>query len=208
MVVLKLKELNINLLPPPKKKGYDIILIIGFIFIFLTLGSYIGFNHYLQFETKIESLEEEIQAQHELKISTIDQMTRLEQEVSEHNFLGFYSKLHSFLNYVYINPYEILVEIENQLPPEASIDYLSFELDGQVQLEGTFKSQGEIATFLEKLLIAEYLIDAQVTNIRLDEENQGNEEIESVEEVNKIKKYIGTLDLMLRTQRLGGDSHD
>jgi hypothetical protein len=208
MVVLKLKELNINLLPPPKKKGYDIILIIGFIFIFLTLGSYIGFNHYLQFETKIESLEEEIQAQHELKISTIDQMTRLEQEVSEHNFLGFYSKLHSFLNYVYINPYEILVEIENQLPPEASIDYLSFELDGQVQLEGTFKSQGEIATFLEKLLIAEYLIDAQVTNIRLDEENQGNEEIESVEEVNKIKKYIGTLDLMVRTQRLGGDSHD
>lgn len=193
MVVLKLKELNINLLPPPKKKGYDIIFIIGFLFILLSLGSYIGFNHYLQFESVIESLEEKIQAQHELKNSTIDQMNKLEREVTEHNFLGYYSKLHSFLNYVYINPYEILVEIENQLPHEASIDFLSSELDGQVQLEGTFKSQGEIATFLEKLLIAEYLIDAQVTNIRLDEGKNS---------------YIGTLDLMVRTQRLGGDSHD
>lgn len=208
MVVLKFKELNINLLPPPKKKGYDIILITGLLFIFLTLGSYIGITHYLQFETKIELLEENIQVQHELRNSTMEQIIRLEQEVTEHNYLEYYSKLHSFLNYIYINPHDLLIEIENQLPQESRIDFLSFKLDGEVELEGTFKSKGDIAAFLENLLNANYMIDAQVINISLDEENQRNEGTYSEEEGATINKYIGTLELTVQTQMLGGDSYD
>lgn len=195
MVVLKMKLLNINLLPPPKKKGHDIMLVITLLLLLLSVGSFMGISHYLQIVTHIESTEKEIEERNELRNITVEQILRLEQEITEHNYLNHYSKLHSFLNYIYISPHDLLIEIEDQLPQKARIDSFFFNLEGEVELEGTFNSKGEIATFLEDLLKAKYMIDAQVTNI-------------SLEEVATIKKYIGTFELKVQTQMLGGDSHD
>jgi Tfp pilus assembly protein PilN len=158
-------KLDINLMPKPQKKGYDIILILLCISFTIVFGSYFGVTIYLDEKEQMNSLDKEIEVMDQLKTEAIQRIKDNENQVTAKNYVAHYFSLHSFMNDIYIDPYVLLQEIGNQLPAIGKLDSLTFRLDGKVELEGVFGSKGDVATFLDHLLRSSYVLDAEVKNI-------------------------------------------
>jgi hypothetical protein len=158
-------KLDINLMPKPQKKGYDIILIILCISVTIVFGSYFGVSVYLNEKKQMNTLDKEIEVMDQLKTDSIQRIKDNENQVTAKNYVVHYHSLHSFLNDIYIDPSVLLQEIGNQLPAIGKLDSLTFRVDGKVELEGAFGTKKDIASFLDHLLRSSYVLDAKVQNI-------------------------------------------
>lgn len=199
-------ELNINLLPQPQKKRYDLILVLTLLICTLVVGSILGTITYIHTTEKKESLQTEITKLTELRSITFEKIHKVEGEISESNYLHYWNKLHLFLNNIYLDPYIIITEIKANLPLNARINQLSFKLDGQVTLDGTFNTMGDVAVFLENLLESPKIIDAQVSNINAIETSSTSKIAVIAEGNSRTTRYRGIL--VLTVQTLGEERND
>lgn len=158
-------KLDIDLMPKPQKKGFDIILILLCISFTIIFGSYFGVTVYLDEKEQINTLDKELVVIDQLRTDLIQRIKDNENQVTPKNYVERYYSLHSFINDIYIDPYVLLQEIGNQLPAMAKLDSLTFRVDGKVELEGVFGTKGDVAAFIEHLLRSSYVLDAEVKNI-------------------------------------------
>lgn len=158
-------ELNINLLPKPKKKGYDLLIIVSLFMIAMFYASYHGIVLYLDTQQQIKHVQQELLIKEGLKSDTLQEILEHQSEITEGNYMEHYSRLHAFLNTLYLDPSIILKEIADQLPANGKLDSLSFQHDGKINIEGTFKSKEKVAAFLHHLLKAPSIKSAQVDSI-------------------------------------------
>lgn len=131
----------------------------------LLFVSYHGIVLYLDTKEQIEHVQEEIMIIEGLKSNTLQEILRQKSEVTAGNYIEHYSRLHAFLSTLNLDPSIILKEIGNQLPAYGKIDSLSFQYDGKVNIEGTFKTKEDVAAFLHHLTKAPSIQGAQVYTI-------------------------------------------
>jgi Tfp pilus assembly protein PilN len=188
-------ELNINLLPEPKKKRYGFILIVVIFALVLFSSSYQGISLYLDTNQQIEDLQKKIVKNQNIKTNALQGILQSHSEITASNYVEHYSRLHGFLSDLYLEPSVLLQEIGHQLPAYGKINSLSFQYDGKVLLEGTFKTMGDVAAFLHHLSESPLVLDAQVDTLT-----------ETSQAKDTTTQYYASFQLTV--QVLGGDRDD
>jgi hypothetical protein len=186
-------EININLLPKPKKKGYDFI-IISIFTLALFFASYQGLALYQGTTQQIDELQKEMDKNDDLKTRTLQEIMKHQSEITAVNYVEHYSRLHTFLTDLYLEPSDLLKELGNQLPTYGKIDSLSIDYGGRAHIEGTFRTMGDVAAFSQHLLESPYILDVHVEAITTESINESN------------TRYYASFQLSFQT--LGGDLDD
>lgn len=158
-------ELNIDLLPQPKKKRYDLIVICIVLAGLLLGGGYFGTSLFIQLKAEQRELQAELAALEELK-GTVLEKERLNQEsITQDNYLSYWEQFSQLVERYRLESYAIITSIQDVLPNHARIQSVSLESGGKLTLEGTFSRMEDIAGYLDRVLQLPEVQDAQVGKI-------------------------------------------
>lgn len=176
-------ELNIDLLPQPKKKRYDLIVICIVLAGLLVGGGYFGTNLFFQLKAEQRQLQAELAALEELKGLALEKERLNQEAITEDNYLSYWQQFSRLVERHRLEPYAIITAIQDVLPSHARIQRISLESGGKLTLEGSFSRMEDIALYLDRVLQLPEVRDAQAGKIfrlrtaSLEEAIAGTEEI-------------------------------
>lgn len=158
-------QINIDLLPKPKKVNKAVILLYCLILLSFLSGIYMG-HLYLTNKSTFRLIEEQIAERTAVHNKLSQRYAEESTGITKYTYIQLYKELHSFLTKLHIEPTLLYSQLINGFPEQASIERFSYHAaDGSIWLQGKFPSKQEIAKYQEYLLHLASLETARVINI-------------------------------------------
>lgn len=165
-------EFSINLLPQTnsrkEKRSVYLIPILGII----ACAASTSFLTYAYFETKntVQTLTKSIEIQTAARDQLQQEYHTYTTGATEYNYADNYKLLDKYLNNIYVHTTNLQDRVNRLLPDLAEVNAFTYINTGELTFTVTFKSKGDSAIFLHRLLNASFVEQAQVESIIADEE--------------------------------------
>jgi hypothetical protein len=164
-------EFSINLLPQStskeEKRSLFLVPVLGVI----TVVAATAFLMFSYFDTKrsVETLTESIATQTTERDQLLNEYQQKKAGVSEVNYRDKYIKLNQVLSTTYVETIDLQNKLEFLLPVKAKVNAYTYSNSGELLTTIAFYSKGDAAIFLNRLLNADFVEQAEVEIIAAEE---------------------------------------
>jgi type IV pilus assembly protein PilN len=163
-------NVSIDLLPQARRDRLSRLpLLIGTTGLFLLIATLL-ISLYITGKNSVEELDQQITTKTQTRDTLLTEISARRNGVTEYNFVDKYELISSFLNGVYKNPISLKKDLDLLLPEGGSVSNYTFDHTGTLSMTIQFSTKEEAATYLENLLIADFVTEAKVTSITLNAE--------------------------------------
>lgn len=167
-------EFSINLLPQTTRRKERRALYLVPVLGVATVIATTVFLVYSYFDTKnsVQALSERITAQTTLRDQLLQEYQAKNIGVTESNFAEKYRSLNQLLGSIYVDTVDFHEDIVHLLPAKAEIDAYTYANNGDLLTTISFYSKGDSAIFLNRVLNADFVEDAEVELITAEAEEE------------------------------------
>lgn len=164
-------EFSINLLPQStskeEKRSLYLVPVLGVITVVATTA-FLTFS-YFNTKSTVETLSESITTQTIERDQLLNEYQQKKAGVTEFNFKDKYLLLNKVLSTTYVETIDLQRKIEFLLPVKAEVNAYTYSNNGELLTTISFSSKGDSAIFLNRLLNAEFVEQAEVETIVTEE---------------------------------------
>ena len=165
-------EIHINLLPQTystkEKSSVLLIPVLGIVTV-VTAASILTYS-YFDKKNSIQSLSDQIATQTTTRDSLLKEYQEKTAGVTLYNFTDKYKAMNQVLNSIYVTASETHERVISLLPKQSEVTEYHYMDNGELTLTVNFYSKGDSAIYLDRLLTASYVNEAQLVNITVNEE--------------------------------------
>ena len=165
-------EIRINLLPQTystkEKSSVFLIPVLGIVTVVVT-ASILTYS-YFDKKNSVQSMSDQIAAQTTTRNELLNDYQQKTFGVTAFNFTDQYKAMDGILDSTYIISSETHERLKSLLPKKAEVTDYTYSNNGEVTMTVNFFSKGASALYLDALLNAPYVNEAQLVNITVDEE--------------------------------------
>ncbi|WP_428909279.1 hypothetical protein [Niallia sp. Krafla_26] len=166
-------EFRINLLPQTystkEKSSVFLIPILGIVAVVAT-ASILTYT-YFDKKDSIGTLSANIETQTLTRDTLLKEYQQKTTGVTEFNFVDQYKAMNETLSTIYVDTSNILERVKSFLPEKAKLTNYTYTNNGEISMTVNFFSKGDSAVYLNALLHAPFVNEAQLTSITIDEES-------------------------------------
>lgn len=163
-------NISIDLLPQGRRERLNRLpFLLGVAGLFFVISALLVILYFTG-RSSIHKLDEQIATKTEARDSMLAEITSRRNGVTEYNFVDKYKTIYTFLNGIYKNPITLKEELYKLLPEGGSVSNYTFENTGALTMTVLFPSKDAAATYLQRLLQADFVTEAKVTSISLNTE--------------------------------------
>jgi hypothetical protein len=163
-------NVSIDLLPQARRDRLNRLpLLIGTTGLILVIATLL-ISLYITGKNSVGELDQQITTKTQTRDSLLAEISTRRNGVTEYNFVDKYELISSFLNGVYKNPISLKKDLYEFLPEGGAVSNYTFDNTGTLSMTIQFSTKDEAATYLEKLLLADFVTEAKVTSISLNVE--------------------------------------
>ncbi|MDC3416973.1 hypothetical protein [Aquibacillus salsiterrae] len=149
--------------------------------------------YYLDAKNNVAELGDTIVTQTELRDNLLAEYQTKTSGVTEYNFVDEYKYVNSLLNQTYIGTIELKNSVFQLFPKGVDVQSYNYQNTGALTMTVDFPSKQDAATYLNRLLFADFTTEAQVTAISTNEQGEN---------------YLTNVQMNVKTVVEGGEANE
>jgi hypothetical protein len=164
-------EFSINLLPQStskeEKRSLYLVPILGIMTVVAT-AAFLTFS-YVNTKSSVKTLTENITTQTTERDQLLNEYQKKKAGVTEFNYRDKYIELNHVLSTTYVETIDLQKKVEFLLPVKAKVNSYTYSNNGELLTTISFYSKGDSAIFLNRLLNADFVEQAELEIIAAEE---------------------------------------